>query len=300
MLKPKAGFVLGANLFGYTVSQQDAFRIMEKYLTSSGQLWVDTAHAYSNGLSEEIIGNFIRANGLTHNEVYVASKIDSKLFADELEFFELADRRVELSLGRLGRPAYNTLYLHNPDISKDSQALAKWFSERTGQFFLESGLSNPEKTNWSKDFIHHGQVENLQSFRNLFCQNAEDDCFSHKIKRFSYGLMGRGVLFEGKANEAKSRVRVNVRLKEISNDPNIVNARAWLKIVSEEINVSPSALLASFAFQVSSIPVIGVRNMSQLADLLSVDLNEIAWKLGAIMAQSRIPSADCSLLGKST
>jgi aryl-alcohol dehydrogenase-like predicted oxidoreductase len=77
---------LGTMQFGWTVDEETAYAIMDLYVESGGNL-IDTANVYSNrvpgnpgGVSEQIIGRWIKARGKRH-DIVLATKVRGRMRA---------------------------------------------------------------------------------------------------------------------------------------------------------------------------------------------------------------------------
>src|ERR1700756_5394746 len=71
---------LGGNVFGWTVNEQDSFRLLDAAL-DAGMNFIDTADVYSRwvpghsgGESETIIGKWLKASG-KRDRVVIATKV---------------------------------------------------------------------------------------------------------------------------------------------------------------------------------------------------------------------------------
>jgi aryl-alcohol dehydrogenase-like predicted oxidoreductase len=76
--------VLGCNVFGWTVDEADAFRILDRFL-DAGFSFIDTANVYSRwkpgnqgGESEAIIGNWVKSRG-NRSQVVIATKVGHEM-----------------------------------------------------------------------------------------------------------------------------------------------------------------------------------------------------------------------------
>lgn len=103
---------LGASVFGWTVSSARAFDILDRYVELGGNL-VDTADAYSSGMSELIIGNWLRERRM-RDRLLVATKIGR-----HPDFPGLSPRSIrgaiDASLARLQTDRIDLLYFHAED-----------------------------------------------------------------------------------------------------------------------------------------------------------------------------------------
>ncbi|TBL80817.1 aldo/keto reductase [Paenibacillus thalictri] len=63
---------LGAMTFGRETSEEDSFRIMDRFVASGGN-FIDTADVYTQGSSEEIVGRWLK--GQKRDDVVIATKV---------------------------------------------------------------------------------------------------------------------------------------------------------------------------------------------------------------------------------
>jgi aryl-alcohol dehydrogenase-like predicted oxidoreductase len=114
--------VLGGNVFGWTASGEEAFRILDRFVDAGGTM-VDTADVYSawvpghqGGESETLIGEWLRRRG-SRDGVLVASKVGmlhSHWGAGKLEPWRI-EKAAEASLKRLGVDTIDLYYAHQDD-----------------------------------------------------------------------------------------------------------------------------------------------------------------------------------------
>jgi len=117
-----APLVFGGNVFGWTVDQQTAFTLLDRFV-EGGLNAVDTADAYSTwvpgnqgGESETIIGNWFKASPARREKIVLITKVGAQLAEDKkgLSAKRIAEA-AENSLRRL-QTDYIDLYLsHRPD-----------------------------------------------------------------------------------------------------------------------------------------------------------------------------------------
>lgn len=105
---------LGGNVFGWTVGDDDAWQILDRFVELGGN-FIDTADSYAGGRSEILIGNWLRSRGGRPNLV-IGTKIGKSadnpgLSADSI------NQAVNASLMRLGVEEIDVLYLHLDDTS---------------------------------------------------------------------------------------------------------------------------------------------------------------------------------------
>ena len=108
--------VLGGNVFGWTASGAEAFRILDRFVEAGGTM-IDTADVYSawvpghkGGDSERLIGEWLRRRG-RRDDVLIATKVG---FSEGLSA-GVIERGIEASLERLGTTHVDLYYSHKDD-----------------------------------------------------------------------------------------------------------------------------------------------------------------------------------------
>ncbi len=113
--------VLGGNVFGWTATGEEAFRILDRFIDAGGTM-IDTADVYSawverhrGGESETLIGEWLRRRG-TREGVQIASKVGMlhRHGGGRLEPWRIA-KAAESSLQRLGVETIDLYYAHRDD-----------------------------------------------------------------------------------------------------------------------------------------------------------------------------------------
>ncbi|MFT4030041.1 MAG: aldo/keto reductase [Protaetiibacter sp.] len=98
--------------FGTTVSDRAVGEILDAYEALGGNL-IDTADAYGDGRSEELIGDWMRRRG-NRDRVVVATKVGKSAAHPGLSASAIS-AAVDASLRRLGTDRIDLLYLHVDD-----------------------------------------------------------------------------------------------------------------------------------------------------------------------------------------
>ena len=116
--------VFGANVFGWTVDQPGAFKLLDRFV-DSGLNAIDTADVYSRwvpgnkgGESETMIGNWLKASPKRRSQIVLITKVGSMPGDDGrgLSAPTIATR-VEESLRRLQTDHIDLYLSHRPDAS---------------------------------------------------------------------------------------------------------------------------------------------------------------------------------------
>ena len=117
-----APLVLGGNVFGWTVDEPTAFRILDRFV-DCGLNAIDTADVYSRwvsgnkgGESETIIGNWLKRSPARRDQIVLITKVGAAPGADGkgLSAKSIA-AGVEGSLGRLRTDRIDLYLSHRPD-----------------------------------------------------------------------------------------------------------------------------------------------------------------------------------------
>ena len=98
--------------FGATVSDTAVSEILDAYTALGGNM-IDTADAYGDGRSEELIGDWMRRRG-NRDRMVVATKVGKSTAHPGLSASAIS-ASVEASLQRLGTDRIDLLYLHVDD-----------------------------------------------------------------------------------------------------------------------------------------------------------------------------------------
>lgn len=116
-----ARLVLGGNVFGWTATGEEAFRILDRFVDAGGTM-IDTADVYSawvpghqGGESESLIGAWLKRRG-SADGVQIATKVGMlhRHGGGKLEGWRIA-KAAEGSLRRLGVEAIDLYYAHRDD-----------------------------------------------------------------------------------------------------------------------------------------------------------------------------------------
>jgi aryl-alcohol dehydrogenase-like predicted oxidoreductase len=113
--------VLGGNVFGWTATGAEAFRILDRFAEAGGTM-IDTADVYSawvpghqGGESESLIGEWLKRRGAERG-LLIASKVGMlhRHGGGKLEAWRI-DKAAEASLKRLGVETIDLYYAHRDD-----------------------------------------------------------------------------------------------------------------------------------------------------------------------------------------
>src|SRR5690606_1920559 len=117
--------VLGGNVFGWTVDEQQGFAILDAFL-EGGFSAIDTAEGYPNwvpgnppGMSETIIGKWLKARG-NRDRVHLFTKVNSGKQPGGLKA-ETIKAAIDASLQRLQTDYVDLYFSHWPDTEAEHE-----------------------------------------------------------------------------------------------------------------------------------------------------------------------------------
>jgi aryl-alcohol dehydrogenase-like predicted oxidoreductase len=125
--------VLGGNVFGWTASGEEAFRILDRFIDSGGTT-IDTADVYSawapghkGGESESLIGEWLKRRG-SREGVQIATKVGMlhRHGGGKLEPWRI-EKAAEASLQRLGVETIDLYYAHQDDPDTPMEEVVQAF-----------------------------------------------------------------------------------------------------------------------------------------------------------------------------
>jgi aryl-alcohol dehydrogenase-like predicted oxidoreductase len=199
----RAELVLGTMTFGAQVDAPTAAAMFARCL-ECGVTHVDTANAYTGGVSEEIVGQIIRGH---RDELTLATKVGlpSPEDGDDAPLSATAIRRcAESSLRRLGTDHIDLYYLHQPDRSTPLDETLGAMAELVGEGKVgEIGVSNYAA--WQiGDLLAHAdasdrpRVGTSQIVHNLIARRIEDEYLEfadvHDVRTIAYNPLAGGLL----------------------------------------------------------------------------------------------------------
>jgi len=280
-----APVVFGGNVFGWSVDQQGANRLLDRFV-DLGFNAIDTANSYPrwvpgslDGESEIVIGNWLKTSG-KRNRVLIFTKVGSEISSDRKG---LSRRHIMAEVaGSLKRLQIDTIDLyqsHRDDAATPMEETLETYAEliRDGKV-RAIGASNftaqrlKEALDTSRR-LNLPRYESLQPKYNLYDRAdyegpLEDLCLKEEIGVIPFYALANGFLtgkYRGPADFGKSAARgsrmggyLNERGKRIL---------AALDAVSAKHKVNPAAIaLAWLMSRPLVIPIASATKPEQLAD----------------------------------
>ena len=276
---------LGTMTFGREADEKTSYGIMD-YYRERGGIFLDTADGYSGGMSEEIVGCWIRDRGV-RNDVVLATKVYARMGTGPNEAGLSRAHIVkacEDSLRRLGTDHIDLYQIHRWDPEAPPHETIRALDDlvRQGKI-LYAGCSNLKAWHLS-EFVKIADSANLACFAsiqpiyNALNRGIESEilpyCALKGIGVIVYNPLGGGML-TGKYRKGEPLPK-GARIEKDSN----YNARYYtdtaMDIVEDFITeagkrgVSPAQLALAWAVGEPrvSCPIVGARNVGQLEDTL--------------------------------
>lgn len=293
---------LGTMTFGREIDEAESHRLLDHF-TEAGGTFVDTADAYSDGRSEEIVGSWL---GKTNrDDVVIATKVR---FGAGLNRRGLGRkhilRSVDESLRRLGTDHIDLYQIHMWDYGTPIEETLRTLDclatsgkvrylgiSNVSGWQLQRAIDTCRAMNWEP-------LVSLQPLYNLLDREAEWElipvCRNEGLGIIPWSPL-RGGWLTGKFRRGTtpaagdSRVGDTTSSDPTSSDPtwteawhNYDNDRTWAVIdtlvaVADRIGRTPAQVALNWLLRRPGVtaPILGVRSIPQLADNLAA----VGWEL---------------------
>ena len=268
---------IGGNLFGSYVEAEEAYTILH-HAESSGINFIDTADVYGNGMSEDIIGGFLKYESNRSNWV-VATKLGTrkgqscKLTATPSMIAEKAER----SLKALKTDVIDLYQIHRFDpetpIEDTLEALNLLVAQGKIRYYGICNFSTDEleialNNGINKNFFVSAQM-GLNLFKRKHLLTTFPLCSNNNIGVLAYGSLARGVLTEKYLREVPSQSRASLS-DSVRGDVDSFICEKIKLIHRFALRRSQSILSMSLNWALSQTPVssviLGVRTIAQLRE----------------------------------
>lgn len=273
---------LGCVTFGREIDKQTSFKLMD-YAYDNGINSFDTAAAYAGGISETIVGEWLKARSLRKGALLVATKILPPYGANEINL------AVESCLKRLQVNTIDILYLHRWDETLEKEepwcALDKLVSAGKIQAY---GVSNfdCEKLSYAVKALRNIDAKGLsyvQNNNNFAVSDVDDDiktlCKANNINIVTFSPLGAGFL----TGKHRSGVQTGSRFSDMPahqaiyfNENSNQRLEKLMKL-ADYTGYSTTKLALSWAIHQSGIAsvLVGGRSIDHLAQAISA--SELVW-----------------------
>lgn len=269
--------ILGGNIFGcFTDAQQtrEIFSAAKDFGVSS----VDTADVYSNGLSEELVGQCIKSD---RGRWFVASKVGLPSLGNPsgLARAGVIRERLENSLRRLGTDYIDLYQVHHFDPDTPLEETVACLQDAISKGFIRhAGVSNyslahlQKLTQMSAHCIEFCQTKlNVCNFGQM--ETYLNQCSKNNIQVLAYSALARGLLSERYLQgtiPVGSRAEISVNVRKDLNEDFICRLHQMHKIcVQNQVSISHAALRFLVSQPKVAGVIVGVKSVSQLMDCVS-------------------------------
>lgn len=225
----------------------------------------DTASSYGNGLSEEVVGEFLADK---RDQVFLASKaaidrMDARLML----------KQVDQSLARLQTEVIDLYYIHWPRTGKDMRPLMEGLEMARQQGKIRAiGVSNFSAAQMAQ-IAEVGKIDAHQIGYNLFWRVAEQEvipyCREHRIALITYSSIAQGILTGKFPRDLKLPAgdqRAEIVLFDPEVWPHIYDGVEQLKVMAQEINFPLAHLAIRWVLHQEGISsaLVGARTAQQV------------------------------------
>lgn len=273
-------FVLGGNVFGWTVEREEGFRILDAFVERGGRM-IDTADAYppggEGGGSETMIGEWLASRG-QRDRIAIATKVAKWPKQHGLSAANIASA-IEGSLRRLRTDHVDIYYAHEDDTSVDQTEYVAAFDRLVREGKVHAiGASNftPERL---QSALAIARTNNLRGFSisqdhwNLVERKLERTLVPvierEGLKELPYFALASGFL-TGKYRPARSAASARAtRASKYLEEPRNVRLLSVLDELAAHHQASVAAIALAWlkAHAVVGAPIASARTVDQLDSL---------------------------------
>jgi aryl-alcohol dehydrogenase-like predicted oxidoreductase len=280
--------------WGWGASQEECRKIFDAFAGAGGN-FIDTASNYTNGTSEQIVGDCIRSE---RDRYVVATKYTLRLVTGDPNDVNLGGnsrksmlRSVERSLRRLGTDYIDLLYLHMWDfttpVAEVLQAAGQLIAAGKVLYFAFSdtpawvvsyAVAKAEAHGWPRPVA-------IEIPYSLLDRAVECDVLpmarEHDLAILPWGMLESGVL-TGKYNRPGDEPR-----RQDSASASELAAGAAVAGVADEIGRTPAQVAINWVRQQPGniIPILGCRSVRQIQDNLGcLDFSLTGEQMAALSA----------------
>ena len=276
---------LGTMTFGREADEATSHQLLDYYVEIGGN-FIDTADAYSNGLSEEVIGRWLRKHG-GREKLVIATKVYATMGSGPMDgglSRMHIQQAVDASLRRLQIDTIDLYQIHRWDFDSPPEETLEALNDLVRQgkvryigcsnlaaWQLAKFLNASEKHHWSR-FV------SIQPIYNALNRSIENEllplCADEGLGVMTYNPLAGGML-TGKYQRGKP-LPAGVRLEAFSMYYERYYYNEALAIVegfiqtAQERHTSPAQLALAWVLAEERVtcPILGARSIEQLKDTL--------------------------------
>lgn len=287
---------LGTMQFGWTADEETSHQVLNASY-EAGVNFYDTADVYSRwvegnpgGVSETIIGNWLKAYDIPRDQVVIATKVRGRMGPgpnDEGLSRAHIFNAVENSLRRLNTDYIDLYQTHAYDVSTpiDETLLALNDLVRQGKVRYIGCSNYPAwrllQALWSSDRLNISRYDSLQPHYNLVHRSEFESDLSEICQMYGLGVIPYSPLAGGFLTGKYRRNTEPMDTPRVRGASRYFDARNWdlldkMESLGQEkggFSISQVALAWMLSNPLITSPIIGPRNLEQLKDnLRSIEL----------------------------
>jgi aryl-alcohol dehydrogenase-like predicted oxidoreductase len=288
---------LGAMTFGREATEEVSHAMLKGFVEAGGT-FIDTANVYGRGLSEEIVGRWLK--GQKRDDLIIATKVFGKM-GEGLNDEGLSRKHilssVEASLRRLQTDYIDLYQIHVWDygtpIEETLSTLQTLVERGLVRYIGASNVSGWQLQKTIEASKHRGweTLACLQPLYNLLARHTEWEllpvCENEGLGVIPWSPL-RGGWLSGKYKRGMTAPPENTRIKTAEEEgwseswSNIATEHTFMVIdtllgVAKDVNKTPAQVALNWLLSrpVVTAPIIGVRTLAQLED----NLGSTGWRL---------------------
>jgi aryl-alcohol dehydrogenase-like predicted oxidoreductase len=287
---PVPVMMLGGNVFGWTVNEQDSFRLLD-YAFDHGLTFIDTADVYSRwvpghigGESETIIGKWFARSG-KRNQTVIATKVGMDMGLSAKHIFE----SVESSLTRLQTDRVDLYQSHKDDdktpLEETLEACSKLISQGKVRAIGASNYTGERLQAAIETSRKYGipSYQSLQPQYNLVERKTYETDLAPVVAEYGIGVIPYYSLASGflsgkyrKPEDLEGKARAKGAGKYLNEDG--LKVLSSLDAVAADYNTTPAAVaLAWLAAQPGvTAPIVSATSEEQIDSIVAAATLELS------------------------
>lgn len=295
---PASRFAFGAMQFGGK-ADASASRALFDDARAAGITHFDTAHGYTGGASETLLGQFAAP---ARERLIIATKVGNTCDASAANIAA----ELDLSLQRLNMDTVDILYLHRFDPDTDLRETMEAFAtHRDAGRFRFLGLSNFAAWQVMKAAAIAAEfglrIDILQPMYNLVKRQAEVEilpmCADQGIAVAPYSPLGGGLLTGKYAGGGSGRIAEDKMYAARYREDWMHRAGADLAAIAAELGTHPATLAVAWvaAHPAAPMPIVSARSAEQLRpslDAIAYDMTPDLYARLAALTPAPPPATD--------
>ena len=279
---------LGGATFGWTLSAGETNDILDRFVALGGNL-IDTADSYASGVSEQVIGSWMRHRS-NRADVVVATKVGRSTEFPGLSSVNIR-QAVDASLARLQTDYIDVLYFHEPDPTIPLiESLAAAEVLITAGKVRTLGVSNfsPQQLLEARVASANGlpHIEAVATTYSLLHRDIGAEyrpvLEAQGVSLMPYFVLAHGYL--GRHRSIKSADPSDIRLSRAAEEASRHGAHVLARLddVAAETGVSVAALSLAWVLHQPSVTAaaVGVDSVADIDELMAaanVSLSVLHW-----------------------